>query len=83
VTISRPKLSGPPAAQVTAVVGSAGLGKTYATQRWTLQNGTRHVFELPVRRGPFEIRISVSPTFVPSQYGLTDMRTLGVQVSFG
>lgn len=83
VTISRPKLTGPPPARVTAVVGTAGLGKTYGTQRWTLQNGTRHVFELPLRAGPFEIQLSVSPTFVPTQYGLTDMRTLGVQVTFG
>jgi hypothetical protein len=83
VTISRPKLTGPPPAQVTAAVGSAGLGRTYATKRWTLQNGTRHVFELPLRRGPFEIQLSVSPTFVPSQFGLSDTRTLGVQVTFG
>jgi hypothetical protein len=83
VTISRPKLTGPPPAQVIVVVGSAGLGKTWATQRWTLKNGTRHIFELPLHRGPFEIRLSVSPTFVPSQFGLTDTRTLGVQVSFG
>jgi hypothetical protein len=82
VVISRPELTGPPPARVTAVVGSAGLGKTWAKQRWTLKNGTRHVFELPLKRGPFEIQLSVSPTFVPATYGLSDTRTLGVQVSF-
>jgi hypothetical protein len=82
VVISRPKLVGPAPAQVTAVVGAAGLGKEWATQRWTLQNGTRHVFKLPLHQGPFEIQLTVSPTFVPSQYGLTDTRTLGVQVLF-
>jgi hypothetical protein len=88
VVISRPKLVGPAPAEVTAEVGSvralngaADLGKVWARQRWTLENGTRHVFTLPIRRAPFQLRLDVSPTFVPSQYGLTDTRTLGVQVS--
>jgi hypothetical protein len=58
-------------------------GSTTETKHWTLQNGTRHLFALRLPRGPFRVQLAVDPTFVPSQYGLTDTRTLGVQTSFG
>ena len=81
VLVWRPKLNGPPPAQVRVRIGTVE-GAVWATQTWTVKNGTRHLFTLPVRRRPFQVRLTVSPTFVPSQYGLTDTRTLGVQVSF-
>lgn len=89
VLVWRPLLTGPPPAQVTAAIGSVravngapAIGRVWATQRWTVRNGKRHVFSLPLLREPFQVRLTVSPTFVPSQYGLADTRTLGVQVSF-
>jgi hypothetical protein len=81
----RPKLNGPPPARVRVTVGSVratGLGTVWATQSWTVKNGSRHLFTLPIRGAPFQVRLTADPTFVPSAYGLTDTRTLGVQVSF-
>jgi hypothetical protein len=90
LVVWRPKQKGPPPAHVTVEIGSvravnqtAELGRIWATQRFTVKNGTRHVFRLPLHDGPFQVRLSVSPTFVPSQYGLADTRTLGVQVLIG
>ena len=54
----------------------------WETERWTLQNGRRHLFALRLRPGPFHVHLAADPTFVPSQYGLADTRTLGVRVSF-
>jgi hypothetical protein len=89
VLVWRPPLSGPPPARVRVAIGSvraangaAELGRIWATRSWTVRNGTRHLFTVPVRNEPFQVRLTVDPTFVPSQYGLSDTRTLGVQVSF-
>jgi hypothetical protein len=88
VTISRPPLSGPPPAHVAVAVGRLGgaqgaatISKVWSRGSWTLRNGTSHRFDLPLQRGPFQLQIATSPTFAPSQYGLSDTRTLGVQVS--
>jgi hypothetical protein len=89
VLVRRPPLTGPPPARVSievgsmrAVKGTPRLIEVWARERWTVRNGTRHLFTLPLRRGPFLVRLTVDPTFVPTQYGLSDTRTLGVQVSF-
>lgn len=89
VLVWRPKLTGPSPAHVRVAVGrvrssngAAGLGAVWTTQTWTLRNGARHVFTLPIRSEPFQVSMTVDPTFVPSQYGLADTRELGVQVSF-
>jgi hypothetical protein len=82
VLIWRPAIEGPPPAHVTVTVRPAAGGAAWATKRWTLQNGKRHLFTLPLRSGPFRVHLAVDPTFVPSQYGQTDTRTLGVQASF-
>jgi len=82
VLIWRPRLSGPPPAHVTVTVAALRGGSAPETERWTLQNGRRHVFALRLPPGPFRVQLAVDPTFVPSQYGLADTRSLGVQVSF-
>ncbi|MGZ4256152.1 MAG: hypothetical protein ACXVRE_00070 [Gaiellaceae bacterium] len=89
VAISRPQLSGPPPAQVSVTAGRLGvvngtetITRVWDRQSWTLANGATHHFYLPLRRAPFQVQLAVSPTFVPSQYGSPDTRTLGVQVSF-
>ncbi len=83
VLVWRPPLEGPPPAHVTATVEGLRSGGAWATSHWTLGNGKRHLFILPLRPGPFRVRLSVDPTFVPSQYGYSDVRTVGVQASFG
>jgi hypothetical protein len=85
VLVWRPKLHGPPPARVRVTVGSVratGLPTVWATQSWTVKNGSRHLFTLPIRGAPFQVRLTADPTFVPSAYGLADTRILGVQVSF-
>jgi len=82
VLVWRPPTSGPPPAHVTVKVGPLRSGSTWETQRWTLRNGKRHLFALHLKPGPYRVRLSVDPTFVPSQFGQADPRTLGVQVSF-
>ena len=88
VTVFRPRLKGPPPAHIEVAVGAvavvngaATITRPWARQRWTLRNGTEHRFVLPLRKGPFQVQLAVTPTFVPTQYGLADTRTLGVQVS--
>jgi hypothetical protein len=89
VSVARPKLNGPPPARVTVVVGPLAvvngvpsIGSVWARRTLTVQNGTAHRLDLPLRGGPFQVQMAVSPTFVPSQYGLPDSRTLGVLASF-
>jgi hypothetical protein len=82
VLVWRPRLSGPPPAHVTITVAPLRKGSAPETKRWTLQNGKRHLFALHLPSGPFRVHLAVDPTFSPSQYGLADTRTLGVQVSF-
>ena len=89
VTVSRPRLIGPPPARISLAVGRVGTTNGVATitrvwrrRSWMLRNGSSRRFDLPLRRGPFQVQLAVNPPFVPSQYGLTDTRTLGVQVSF-
>ncbi len=77
----RPPITGPPPAHVTIEIGSL-RGASWTTRRFVLPNGKRHLETLPVRSGPFRVQVMVSPTFVPTQYGLADTRTLGVQISF-
>jgi hypothetical protein len=89
VTLSRPPLSGPPPATVTATLGSVSdanglpaVGQVWGRKTWVVGNGTRHQLDFALRPGPFQVQLSVSPTFVPATYGLSDVRSLGVQPSF-
>ena len=74
--LSRSGLRGLPAATVRVTLGR--LARTV-----TVPGDGAAVLRLPVRRPPFTIRLSVSPTFSPSQFGSADTRTLGVRASFG
>jgi hypothetical protein len=74
--LSRSGLSGLPAATVHVTLGR--LARTV-----TVPGDGTTVVRLPLRRTPFQIRLSVSPTFSPSQFGSPDTRTLGVRASFG
>jgi hypothetical protein len=89
VGVSRPPLDGPPPAKVTATIGrlrslngGPAIGRVWTSKTWVVRNGSSHQFVLPVRRGPFEVQLTVLPSFVPSDYGYDDSRTLGVQASF-
>jgi hypothetical protein len=74
--LSRSGLPGLPAAKVRVTLG-------HLTRTVTVPGNGGTVLRLPARRAPFTIRLSVSPTFSPSQFGSPDTRTLGVRASFG
>ncbi|HEY6836879.1 MAG TPA: hypothetical protein VI142_10585 [Gaiellaceae bacterium] len=83
VAVSRPPLNGPPPARVTVTVAPLSGGRVWQQQSWTLRNGATHHFDLPVRHAPFQVRLAVTPPFVPSQFGYADTRTLGVHATIG
>jgi hypothetical protein len=79
-------LTGIPPAHVQATVGPLRIPdgvptqtRVWATRKTVVGPNRRRVLTLPVRRGPFQIILAVSPTFSPSQFGSPDTRTLGVQ----
>ena len=88
VTVSRPPLKGPPPGDIDVAVGpvavvngAATISRVWERRKWTLRNGTKHTFVLPLRGGAFQVELA-SSTFVPQAYGYPDARTLGVQVAF-
>jgi hypothetical protein len=64
------------------LVGPLGSKTAWAKARATVPSGGGHRFSLPVRRAPFQVRLFVTPTFSPSQYGSGDTRQLGVRAAF-
>jgi hypothetical protein len=83
VAVSRPQLNGPPPARVTVSLSPLGApNRVWAKRSWVVGNGTTHHFDLPLHRGPFQVQLDASPSFVPSSFGLPDTRTLGVQATF-
>src|SRR5262245_5717382 len=62
----------------------AGSARTAVTARrmWTVHSLEERAFMLPTPPPPFEVQISIRPTFSPADYGSTDTRQLGAQVGF-
>jgi hypothetical protein len=83
VFVNRQQITGPPPANVRVTIGPVGVGSGWKTETWTVKNGTVHRFTLPLRRAPFTVQLTATPTFTPSQYGSPDTRQLGVRVAFG
>ena len=88
VRVNRHRVKGVAPAQVRVVVGPASLCRAapnpeaWTHQVSTVEAGGEHLFRLPVRRAPFQVRLSVDPTFSPADYGSPDPRQLGVRVVF-
>jgi hypothetical protein len=82
LNLSQVKIKGLPAANVRVTVGPTGTTTVWERRIVTLPSGGARRLRLPVRRAPFQVLLSVSPTFSPSQFGLADTRTLGVRASF-
>jgi hypothetical protein len=58
------------------------IGRVTAVRRWVIHSGIARTFALPTPPPPFRVKVHVSPTFSPVDYGLSDSRQLGAQVSF-
>jgi hypothetical protein len=82
VLVDRHGIAGPPPGTVRVTIGPLGGTTTWKTETGTVRSGGGQRFTLPVRRAPFQIQLSTSPTFSPSQYGSPDTRQLGVRASF-
>ena len=58
------------------------LGRVWRTLRWVVHSGETRVFTVPITP-PARVEVRVSPTFSPHDYGGSDRRELGAQVSYG
>jgi hypothetical protein len=68
----------PGAVSVELVKGDEVL----ARRAWVAHAGQATSFRFRAPPAPFSIRLHVEPTFSPSQFGLADVRQLGVQTAF-
>ncbi|MGB2874121.1 MAG: hypothetical protein WBB76_01455, partial [Gaiellaceae bacterium] len=81
--LSRLGVSGLRPARVQITVGPAPSGSPWERRAVEVRDdGREALLRLPVRRVPFQVELSVSPTFSPTQFGSPDARTLGVRASF-
>jgi hypothetical protein len=53
-------------------------GSSVAHRAWLARDSAK-TFRFRAPQAPFTVRIHVTPTFTPSQYGLADTRQLGVR----
>jgi hypothetical protein len=59
------------------------MGRLIAVRRWTVHRGSERTFTIPVPRPPLRVEVTVDPTFSPTDYGFSDQRELGAQISYG
>ena len=90
VTVSRAGFRGKDKpGQVTISVGrlirgrdkQPAMGRISTVRHWVVRSGATRVFQLPVTP-PARVEVRISPTFSPSDYGGSDRRQLGAQVSY-
>ena len=81
ISLSRASWTGPDVPGHVRIVRAAG-GKQQVVARWTIHSGATRTFLVPVKRGPFVIGVTITPTFSPSTYGSPDTRQLGAQISY-
>jgi hypothetical protein len=81
VRVSRDGWAGPtqPAAARVEIVRR---GHVIVRRRYVVRSAVGRTFVFVPPRPPFEVRVHVASTFSPSQYGKSDPRQLGAQVSF-
>lgn len=84
----------PPAPRVTVSVGALtfvprdGVPQPAIAQPWSsgsrlVPNCEQRELRLPVGPAPWRAEVSLDHTFKPSDYGLSDVRILGVMIAFG
>lgn len=59
------------------------MGKVTRVAHWVVHSGGHKLFAIPTPPPPIRVEVHVSPTFSPSDFGLSDARQLGAQVSYG
>ena len=76
VELSRPEL---PAVPSRVRVELVSKGSTVAHRAWIARSDSEKTFRFRAPPAPFSVRIQVTPTFSPSQFGIADTRQLGVR----
>ena len=76
VELSLPKL---PLAPGRVRIELASKGSTVTRRAWIARSDSEKTFRFRAPPAPFSVRIHVTPTFSPSQFGLADTRQLGVR----
>lgn len=81
VTVSRRAWAGPdvPGTVTVRLIADSGAA---AETTWTIHSKQQRVFAFTVPRGPFDLEVTVEPTFSPADFGSPDRRQLGAQVVF-
>jgi hypothetical protein len=90
VIVTRPGFWPLPPARAQAIVGpirdadgAQEIRRIWSSGSVRIRAGERRVLRLPIRKEPFEVRLSVTPTFSPSQFSSsTDTRRLGARARF-
>jgi len=75
VDLSRPDLPAPPSQVSVELVSN---GSTVAHRAWVARANAEQIFRFKAPPAPFSVRIHVTPTFSPSDFGIADTRQLGV-----
>jgi len=81
IRVSRDRWAGPSPPSLVRV-DVIRLGHVLASRRYIVRSAAGRTFVFKAPRPPFEARVHVDSTFSPSQYGMSDTRQLGAQVSF-
>jgi hypothetical protein len=79
---SGPDVPGHATIEVKRLAHELAASAPYSRRRWVVHRLSARTLRLPAPAPPFEVRVRISPTFSPSQFGQTDTRQLGAQVSF-
>jgi hypothetical protein len=70
------------AAPATIKGTSVRLGRPDWRRRWTVHARSGRTFRIPIPLRAAAVRVQVSPTFSPADYGSQDTRQLRVQAAF-
>lgn len=84
IGVSREGWAGPDVpGNVTLTVSPLQRGGPVDRRRLAIHAGKSHHVKLRTPRPPFRFELTVDPTFSPADFGLSDRRPLGVQLTYG
>ena len=82
IRLSRAGWAGPDVPGAVTVSVGAGGREPVPRKRLVIHAGQQHEIGLRVPTPPFEVPVTVEPTFSPADFGQADARQLGAQITF-
>ncbi|MHB8643322.1 MAG: glycosyltransferase family 39 protein [Gaiellaceae bacterium] len=82
ITVSRAAWSGTDRAGNVSIAVGPLSGTVVATAKGVIHAAQQHAFDVAVPAPPFQVVVTITPTFAPSEFGAADQRQLGAQLSF-